>query len=163
METAKVSLHVFVRHEGKIYAVCQVRGDSNFEDLSRFNRAESWARGLKPLAAGKMKPGETPNQALLRESEEELGGAFHDETKLWELEETEALLIGPSAHWGVEIEPAHFRFIMLHPSTGGLRLICKDDFGQIVDLKEFDKAEEIPERCNAMFSDEREAMIALCP
>jgi len=162
VDTTKIALHVFVEIEGEMVAVCQRRGEYNFEELDRFGRVESWRNGLQPFVAGKMKQGETSHQTLTREIAEEAGYKFFNEIFPY-LENQAPLLIGPAAHWGIVIKPQEMQLVAWHSSSGGARIIRRDEVNGIQDLKEFKKHLAVSMDMNAMFVDEKEAMIQLWP
>ncbi|MDD4901091.1 MAG: NUDIX domain-containing protein [Patescibacteria group bacterium] len=116
----------------KLVAVLQLRGEVNHEkDFAR----ESWAHVAQLTAHGKIESGETTDSALYRETREELGESF----VCWLLQN----IVGPVqigevkkpnktiVHFAVEVPPASIKVIRWNFSSGGSRLITKDDINSI--------------------------------
>lgn len=134
---------------GGLHAVLQVRGTFNPEKMA----PESYPGGCQVTCAGKIEPGERPDESLAREVQEELG------IDLWG--DTTPVCVdvgGDEMQVMVAHPPAEvLRKVRLHPGTGGLRLI--QNGMPIRSLKIFGKVRGVRDRdVVAMFREEAEAV-----
>lgn len=151
-----MSLHLFALEEGEYVAICQLRGRHNFE---KKGKPESWAGGLQPAAHGKLEDTDdcSPLDAIVRECREELqlkmpGDLPHGFT-------SEHLDLNGVRHFTVRTSILTIReCVRLHPSSGGLILLCHSDLDRIKNLKEFPKDSVLPSDTLAMFLDDLQAM-----
>lgn len=140
---------------GGLCAVLQVRGEFNHEKLG----PESYPGACQITVHGKCEEGEWLPTALMREIREELGPGIHNSirqmSELNRVETEEKLVI----NYGCRLSAEIIKFIQLSASTGGIRLLRREDVEKIVDLKKFDKKEGVRDRSvTAMFADEKEAV-----
>lgn len=143
-------------------AILQIRGSFNTEKMG----PESWPGGCQVTAHGGCNPGESDEEALFREINEELGpevatalkGLMVDPfMKLIAQKEDDKKIVKTFA---LRVPTIDFlKRVRLHPSSGGLRLVTSLDLSKIRNLSDFDKNEGVPNRQTiAMFNDEAEAL-----
>ncbi len=145
-----VRLHVCTKlPNGEFVVVCQKRGEIN---LQQEGKRQSWPGALYPLVHSGVRQGEDPRLCLIRGTKAGLGewmSGFLDtqKTDIHNFEEIEGV-----QHYGLMIDFAVLADIRLHPSSGGLCFIRRQDCDDIKNLRNF--PEERPVPCLAMFLDD---------
>lgn len=145
-------------------AILQVRGEVNTEKLE----PESWSGGCQVTVHGKLHGVETWEDALRRETREELGRFAGEHLEgLMRREDFEQQIVGTSEEgdkevrtYGILVEPMFIRDLILHSSSGGIRLAREEQVRECDDLGKLDKKEGVRDRrVTTMFEDERNAVL----
>ena len=148
--------------EKGLVAVLQVRGNFNTEK----NNKETYNGACQLTVHGSMNDGESETDTLLRETREELGEDF---AEILESElnihknfidlnkiENENMSV---ANFGTMVKESALKEIEINQSTGGsIRLISKDDIGNIRELTPEDRENGIADDETVMFPDDIEAV-----
>lgn len=146
---------------GELCAVLQRRGEFNPETDER----ESWANACQMTVHGGVEEGETINEALLRETTEEMGvflkwkvleldskGCLRE---LQKLEEKERLTIT----FGMLLESSPLKNLRLQPGSGGIRIIKASQLDSVEDVRTYPKNFGVwDNRVTAMFPDDFKAL-----
>lgn len=143
-------------------AFLQIRGLYNVEK----GFPESWPGGCQVTVHGGCNPLEDDFVALYREIEEELGleaarilKEYMDTlsmTKIFTHEDEKKVV----TTFAIRVPDLFFlKAVRLHASSGGIRIVTKEDIPNIQDLTKFNRVEGVfDRRVVAMFPDELEAL-----
>lgn len=145
-----VGLFVFTRIDGELVAICQRRGDYDYAK----GQKETWAGLLQPTCHGKLREGESYEDALWREAEEELGDTFFlsDENLM-------TLVDGEIRTYGFMLQASVIGDMRLQPVTGGLVRITRRQADGMQPPKSEFRANGVPPGAPpVMFEDQIQAL-----
>ncbi len=145
----------------RLTAVLRERGLFNLEK----GASETWPGLCQVTAHGRIKSGETPIIALLREVREELGWTFAFAVEVLILRDPSVL--GEVAHvtlrskeirtFAIKVDVSLLAKIRLDPQSGTIRFVTEDDLAGIKGVDEVDPMAS-DRRTIVMFPDEKQAL-----
>ncbi len=147
-----------------LVAILQKRGEFNHETM----QPESFPGGCQLTVWGGVEENETPTQALLRETSEEIGNILWWRLR-WQIEMKEKTFCRLSGSgrrkdvrtiYAMMLKPELLGRLQLGAASGGIVLLEEEEIGEIRKLNDFDRSLGVQDRSViAMWPDARRALI----